>query len=165
MQLNCCSLISKIDVIRLTLIADAGIHILCITETWFKPYHSSDLFKIPNYTLVRLDRTRLSTSGSFIHGGGVACYVREDIIFHETELNFSSLDLEILTLNVLPKEHREYFLSIVYRPPSGNYHVALNKISDIIGSIRNCKKRYSIIIGGDFNIDVSKTRQTPMLKY
>lgn len=135
-QLNCCSIITKIDEIRSTLVADNGIHILCITETWFKPYHSSDSFEIPNYVLVRLDLTRLSLNGSYIHGGGVACYLRDDIIFSELKHSFSGLDIELLTLSLSLQDQRTYFLCITYRPPSGNYHVALSRSSEVINFIR-----------------------------
>lgn len=57
-QLNCYLLINKIDEIRQVLMADSIIEVLCITETWFKPHHSSKLFDIHDYQLIRLDRTR-----------------------------------------------------------------------------------------------------------
>lgn len=135
-QLNCCSLISKIDEIRLTLVSCSEFHILCITESWFKPYHSSELFNIPNYVLVRLDCTRTSRNGAFIHGGGVACYIRDDLIYQELEFNHSTVDLELLTLSLLLPDLRKYYLCIVYRPPSGNYSIAINKLKDVISSLK-----------------------------
>lgn len=163
-QLNCCSLLKKIDGIRQTLIAQSDIHILCITESWFKPHHCSDLLNIPNYSLIRLDRTRTAMNGSFIHGGGVACYIREDVNYQELDLNYSTVDLELLTITILLEDHRKYFLCILYRPPSGNYTVALNKLTDVLTTIREIRNRHSIILGGDFNIGVSKTWITPMLR-
>lgn len=69
-HLNCCSIINKIDELRQVLIKESNVDILCITESWLKPYHDSDLYSIPDYTLYRLDRTRTSRTGSYIHGGG-----------------------------------------------------------------------------------------------
>lgn len=72
-HLNCCSIINKIDEIRQVVIRESNVDILCITESWLKPYHDFELFSFPGYTMYRLDRTRTSRTGALIHGGGIAC--------------------------------------------------------------------------------------------
>lgn len=163
-QLNCCSLINKIDKFRHVLMSDLTIHVLYITETCFKPHHSSDLFAIKDYRLIRLDRTRILTNGQMVHGEGVACYIWNDITVEQLDMNISTVDLEMLTLNFLIQDRRKIFLYIVYCPPSGNYSVAINKLIDVINQIRETRSRHSLIISGDFNIDVSSTKLTPMLR-
>lgn len=147
-QLNCCSIVNKIDVIRHVLMSDLTIHVLCITESWFKPHHSADLFAIDQYHLFRLDRTRTSSTGNFVHGGGVACYIRDDIIVEQPNLNTSTIDLELLTICLLIQDRRKIFLCIIYRPPSGNYNVAINKLTDTVLLIRETQARHSLVIGG-----------------
>lgn len=146
-HLNVCSLISKIDELRHTLIAVSDIDILCITETWLKPHHDSNLFNIPGYVLFRLDRTRISRSGAYIHGGGLACYVKINYTSLMLDLNISSVDLEMLTLSLKLPDQRTFFVSTTYRPPSGNYHVALNKISDVINQLRLNKHGPRLLLG------------------
>lgn len=67
-------------------------------------------------------------------------------------------------INLSLKDQRVYYLCIVYRPPSGNYAVALNKISDLVNNLRQSDKRHTIIIGGDLNIDISLPKKTPSVK-
>lgn len=163
-HLNTCSLVNKIDEIRQTLIGTSSIDILCITETWLKPYHDTQLFEIDNYVLYRLDRTRLSISGSYIHGGGIACYVNNRLASSKTDLDYTSLDIELLIISLRHSSQRPVSLLISYRPPSGNCSVALNKLTDCVTELRLGKGRFSLILCGDLNIDISKSKQTPNVK-
>ena len=47
-------------------------HIICVTESWLTPSIGSSLVNVPEYNLFRSDRTCR-------RGGGVACYVAENI--------------------------------------------------------------------------------------
>lgn len=163
-HLNCYSIINKIDEIRQVLIMESNVDILCITESWLKPYHDSNLFAIPSYTLYRLDRIRTSRTGAYIHGGGIACYVKSYITSCSLDYSHASIDLEQLVISVKLEEQRLYYVCIVYRPPSGNYAVALNKMMDLINNLRMTNKRHSIIIGGDLNIDLSQPKSTPSVR-
>lgn len=66
-HLNAQSLYRKLDEFRY-IFEDSNIDILCVSETWFTPYHSNDLTKVRGYQLFRADRNG--------HGGGVAIYVK-----------------------------------------------------------------------------------------
>lgn len=163
--MNTCSLVNKIDELRLTLLANSDIDVLCITETWLKPHHETALFHIPDYNLFRLDRTRKSRSGAFLHGGGIVCYVKSKITAFELyDNNICSVDLELLSLRLNLCDQRTHFLCIAYRPPSGNYSIALNKITDVVIKIRTPNTRHSTIICGDLNIDLSKPKTTPNVR-
>lgn len=163
-HLNCCSVINKIDEIRQMLVTDSEADIICITKSWLKPYHDSNLFAISNYTLYRLDRTRTSTTGAFIHGGGILCYVKSNLISYSMNLAVATIDLEQLVVSIRLKDQRVYYVCVVYRPPSGNYTVALNKLMDLVNNLRLTKKRHSIIIGGNLNIDLSQPSSTPSVR-
>lgn len=78
-HLNCCSLVHKIDEVRNILIRESDVDVLCISESWLKPHHNDGMFAIPNYTLYRLDRECTSRSGTYIHGGGLAGFVKSHI--------------------------------------------------------------------------------------
>lgn len=78
--------------------------------------------------------------------------------------NFSSLDLELLSLSIKLSDHRTYYICIVYRPPTGNYNVALNKLTDVVSGIRTSRDRHTIIIGVDLNIDLSRPESSPQVK-
>lgn len=116
------------------------------------------MFAIPNYILYRLDRTCTSRSGAFIHGGGLACYVKNSIVSTDLEIYFSTIDLELMVIGVRLSDQRTHFVCIAYRPPSGNYSVALNKLMDVVIILRKNMCRHSIIIGSDLNIDLSKAK-------
>lgn len=160
-HLNYCSIINKIDEIRQSLVIESQADIICITESWLKPYHDSNLFAISNYTLYRLDRTRASTTGAFIHGGGILCYVKSNLISYSMNQAFATIDLEQLVVSIKLNDQRIYYICVVYRPPSGNYVVALNKLTDLVNTLRLTKKRHSIVIGGDLNIDLSQPLSAP----
>lgn len=162
--MNTCSLVNKLDELKLTLVGPSKIDVLCVTESWLKPYHESKLFTIPGYNLYRLDRTRTSRSGAFLHGGGIACYIKSDITAFELDCNHCSSNLELLSLRLNSPDQRTYYLCIAYRPPSGNYNVALDKISNVINSLRVTGSRQTTIVCGDLNIDVSKSKSTPNVR-
>ena len=58
------------------------IHVALVAETWFDCKVNDDLISIDNYTLVRLDRNPVQKR----KGGGVCCYVRNDVKFNVLKL-------------------------------------------------------------------------------
>lgn len=60
---------------------DTKFEYYCFTESWLKPDIDSALFKIEGYALIRNDRSLLSWTGSFVHGGGIICYVKNLLTF------------------------------------------------------------------------------------
>ena len=95
---------------------------------------------IDNYKILRCDRNR--------QGGGVACYVRNDLSYN--------------TLSVFPREAKNIFFEIllpnsnpitvetIYRPPNQrNFLKILNDNMNKIDSVN-----YEIYILGDFNINL-----------
>ena len=54
-HLNVRSLVKKIDQVR-TLLADAPLDVLTLSETWLTQYLSTQLFQLDGYKTFRLDR-------------------------------------------------------------------------------------------------------------
>ena len=108
-HLNVNSLLSKIDEIRdiSNLIKPA---VLGITESKLDSSVTNSEVNINGYSIIRNDRNR--------NGGGVACYVRNDLCFNIKNVFFNSLEhvfFEILLPKVKP-----IAIEIIYRPPNVN---------------------------------------------
>lgn len=161
---NACSLVNKTDEIHQRLLGTLSIDVLCITESWLKPHHDCKLFEIDNYMLYREDHVKVSATGAYIHGGGVVCYVKNSIILTQVITNLSTLDLELLTISLGIPNQCSIYLLIAYRPPSSNYLVALNKLTDCITDLRSNNGRQTTILCGDLNIDWSKPKNSPNIK-
>lgn len=92
-QLNCCSIIRKIDEIRYNLVESSFIEVYCFTESWLKPDNDSKLYEIKNYNMLRVDRTLVPASGNYTHGGGIICFVREDLHYDTLNYSYQTCDL------------------------------------------------------------------------
>lgn len=66
-HINAQSLPKKIDEFRY-FFESSNVDVVCVSETWFTPHHSYNLFHVSDYKLFRRDRIG--------HGGGVAMYVK-----------------------------------------------------------------------------------------
>ena len=97
--------------------------------------------QIDDYKILRCDRNR--------HGGGVACYVRNDL-----SLNIISVfprEIESVFLEILLPNSKAITVGTNYRPPNqSNFLKVLNENMNKIDSISN-----EIYILGDFNINLS----------
>ena len=64
--------------------------------------------EIDGYNILRFDRNR--------HGGGVACYMRNDLSF--TKINYLPHDIETIFIDIFLPKTKPMTLGIVYRPLS-----------------------------------------------
>lgn len=129
-HLNIRSLLSKIDYLRHVLF-NKPINILCLSETWLKPEMPDSLIKIAGYTFIRLDRG-VKTEERIKTGGGIGIYVEQSINFVPALDTWSSTpDIETLSIHLVPHNCRRFFITMCYRPPTGNF----NLFYDIISSI------------------------------
>ena len=138
-HLNVNSLLSKIDEIR-----DIAYHVkpavLGITESKLDGSVSNMEINIDGYSIIRSDRNR--------HGGGVACYIKNDLCFNTKTIFPNSIEhvfFEILIPKVKP-----IAVGIFYRPPNSND--ILNLLSDNFQQIDLKKKEIYLL--GDFNINL-----------
>ena len=107
--MNVNSLLSKIDEIKdiANCIKPA---VLGITESKLDSSVTNMEVNINGYSIIRNDRNR--------HGGGVACYVKNDLCFNTKKIFPNSIEhvfFEILILKVKP-----IAVGIFYRPPNSN---------------------------------------------
>lgn len=147
---------------------DCKFEYYCFTESWLKPDIDSSFFKIDNYTIIRSDRSILSPSGSFIHGGGIICYIKNSMTSEIFDKPYITVDLEMVVIIINRPEQRKLYMIIIYHPPAGNLEAAFNIISETVRKIRLDTSRHTIILLGDFNVDCSpnkdQTRHALLLK-
>ena len=76
------------------------------------------------------------------------------------------MDIEITTLSIRRPHTTKMILILVYRPPNGNIVRAIEYLNDLVKFIPNLDT-IDLVIGGDFNIDFSKSRKdnTKKLKH
>ena len=98
---NCRSLKNKLDLLNHSNEYD----IIIIVETWLKP---KDHFNLKNFNIVRYDRC--ST------GGGLAIFVRNNIIFDLVDLNLDLDSLEILSI-LVNTNLGDVLIATCYRSP------------------------------------------------
>ena len=83
--------------------------VIGITESKLDSSILDSEIKIEGYDVIRCDRNR--------HGGGVACYVKNDICFNQKMDIFSS-DIENILFDILLPNSQSITVGILYRPPS-----------------------------------------------
>ena len=139
-HLNINSLLPKIEVLRI-IAKSTNAMIIGINESKLDESVLEPEIEIDDYKILRCDRNR--------HGGGVACYIRNDwsyIIISVFPSQIESVFFEILLPNSKP-----ITVGTIYRPPNqSNFLEVQNKNMIKIDSISN-----ETYILGDFNINFS----------
>ena len=116
--------------------------VIGISETWL---HSSlpQLFNIPNYRLIRADRTER-------RGGGVAFYVHEKLTFRIRD-DIKLEQAEALFIEVENPEFKNVIIGLIYRPPNTNFDMFYNTFEACLNNLIN-ENKYVYFLG-DFNIN------------
>lgn len=129
--------------------------VVCVTETWLGGAIPDGLVSIPNYSVVRYDRS------SHKRGGGLACFFR-DSTFTSTDFNRhrnlwkSNSDIELQLFEFKVRNIRKMILLNVYRPPAGTADSFLNTLSETLQSIEHLDE-YEIFVLGDCNLPYNCT--------
>lgn len=141
LHLNVRSARNKSDELGI-LLSDFGFSfdVIMLTETWFT--QNSDVLDFDNYATFYLNRCSR-------RGGGVAMYIKK-----ETQCNLMT-DITTMTENYesLCVQLGNTVLAVMYRPPSGDssaFFGFLERLFRLVG-----ENGYSLILGGDFNIDMN----------
>lgn len=131
------------------------IHIICLSEHWLKS-NEVDFSNPSEYTLgSSFCRSDFKRGGSliFVNNYFLSCFTELDVTFLCQELHFEisaiiSLKLKLIVLSV-------------YRSPDGSPAIFLDKL-DILFNFLSQWLDYTVVIGGDFNIefDVTKDKRT-----
>ena len=147
-HLNINSLLSKIDELR-AIAKKSRAAVIGITESKLDESVTDEEINIDGYELIRSDRNR--------HGGGVACYIRNDISFNPRG-NFSS-EVENIFLDMLLPKTKPILIGILYRPPDQSKF--LDKLSTAISETDNFDAQ-KVYILGDLNINlINNQKHTP----
>ena len=109
MHLNINSLLSKIDEVR-DIIIKTKPTIFGVSESKLDDTDSDNEIHIDGYVIIRSDRNR--------HGGGVACYIKEDICFNVNPI--LSKEIEGVLFDILLPKTRSITVGVFYRPPDQN---------------------------------------------
>jgi hypothetical protein len=141
---NATSLANKWDEFKLALDYHNRPHIVMVSETWF---NIRTLKEVNGYQLFAKDREQ-------IKGGGVAIYVRDDLIC--SELNLSMVRNGKLVEQVwcsvnLNKER--VIVGCIYRPPTARREssIAINECIKKAKRLVDADSITSLLIAGDFN--------------
>ena len=157
---NARSISNKLDNFKIT-IGNSYNKVFCITESWLKPNMDSSFLEIEGFKTFRNDRQLLNRNGFLKRGGGILIYALSDLDtrpISDESLNFSDQNIELLTIQIILPFTRPLYILTVYRPPTGNIELFIEKIQQICDQL---PKRHlcDIVIGGDFNINFAKANK------
>ena len=145
-HLNINSVLPKIDELRL-IASETNCAVISISETKLDETVQDEEISVQGYNLIRKDRCR--------NGGGVACYIRNDIHFNIREELTD--EMESIFFDILLPKSKPILIGVIYRPP--NQLNFLNNFSHKLNSIFNIKIQEMYILG-DINID----KKSPLAK-
>ena len=142
-----------------------------LTETWLRDHNEAEL-KIENYKIYRSDRVRKKKSERGRDSGGVAIYLRDDLVTTAKEvLKFSTGVIEVLGVHV---KSLNLVIIVVYRQPDdqvGGHRSTHKEFKTALGEIKKCLESLpspspDVIMCGDFNMphvnwpDATPTKKT-----
>ena len=139
-HLNINSLLSKIDELR-AIAKKSRATVIGITESKLDETVLDGEINIDGYELIRSDRNR--------HGGGVACYIINDVSFN-VRGNFSN-EIENIFFDMLLPKTKPILIGILNRPPDQSKF--LDKLSTAISETKNFDDQ-EVYILGDLNINL-----------
>ena len=152
-HLNINSLKSKFVEIE-ELLHDKIVDLLFISETKLDATFRNSIFDSKGYKLERADRN--------VHGGGIACYIRNDIPSRR-RTDLESTALESIVYEVTLNKTKWCFICS-YRPPGSDENVYLDILGRLIDKCISLYDRYAII--GDLNLDLSsETKGKPLKEF
>ena len=147
-HLNINSVLSKIEELRVVA-RKSKAAIIGVTESKLDATILDGEVNIDGYEVIRSDRNR--------HGGGVACYVRNDISFN-VRSDFSD-EIENIVFNILLPKTKPILVGILYRPPDQSKF--LDKLSTAISKSNTFDNQEAYILG-DLNIYlINKQKHIP----
>ena len=138
MHLNINGLLNKIDELRY-IARSSNAAVIGITETKLGNTVYDSEVTVDGYNIVRNDRNR--------NGGGVACYIRNNICFNRK--NCLSDNIENIFIDLLFPKTKPISVGIIYKPPSQSQF-----LQQIITEFEALDLDNEIYVLGDFNINL-----------
>ena len=139
LHLNVNSLLPKIDELRY-IVKKSNAAIIGITESKLDDSIMDCEIGISGYDLLRCDKNR--------NGGGVACYIRQNICYNTKDI-FAS-PIENIFLDILLPKTKPFSVGILYRPP--NQYKFIEDLCDNFSKL--CPESTDLFILGDMNINI-----------
>lgn len=142
-HLNVCSVINKIEELRLLLKHHKGIHLLAGTESHLTSRTLDAEIEFHGYNLFRADR-----KGTGSTGGGILVYLDDSIsAIRKSDLERDSV--ESIWIEVLLPKAKGVLIGTVYRPPVGSVYLEsqFNTVFDEILSCVASENKEAIIMG------------------
>ena len=138
--------IEKVDELQV-IVEEYDIALACVTETWFRDYMDDDSLAIEDFSLERKDRFDR-------RGGGVACYVRNDLVYIRLR-DLEDEELEVLWIKVMPKRLPRKFSCILVGCLYYTHQTEFLQMRDhVILSIDTVTRKHPecwVVLTGDFN--------------
>ena len=139
-----------------TVLNESKIDVTGLNETRPESRVPDSVINIENYQIYRKDRNTA--------GGGVAVYVRE-ILPHFQRLDIIDLDLELIVIEITPKNAKSFVILSWYRPPTDNQDSkSFDNLEGILRKFDSEDKE--VILVGDTKCDLKShsDRNTKRLK-
>ncbi len=150
LNLNIRSIANKFDTFKHLLNSlNHDFSIISLTETWLND-QNSETFNLGNYNFVCSNRSNRK-------GGGVGFYVSNNLNYKlRTDLDiYQEGIVESIFIEIISTKTKNIIIGSIYRPPTGDFEIFENKLSEILSKIDKTNK--TIYLTGDFNIDLLKS--------
>ena len=149
LHLNINSLLPKIDELRhIARLTNAAV--IGISESKLDDSVLTSEIQIDEYDLLRCDRNR--------HGGGVACYIRNDLIYNVQ--SYFPKDVENIFFELLFPNTKPIVVGTIYRPP--NQTNVMEIFNENLSKVDTNNVETYIL--GDFNINLWQNGHNSFLK-
>ncbi|XP_064625952.1 uncharacterized protein LOC135486782 [Lineus longissimus] len=125
--------------------------VLCLTETWLQT-EPPDALHLPNLILYYNNRSTSYAENSPFYQkqrGGVAVYVKENLLSQQLDLGVTNL--EYLALQIC-KEQTTFLVIVIYRPPSYQSAPFCQVLQRMLQATDSISTDH-VVITGDFNED------------
>lgn len=147
LHINPGSLSNHLDELR-GLINGTDLHVIAVSETWFKPKHNDNLLAIHGFNLLRHDRKNK-------RGGGVALYIKKDLSHRIIRKSHPNAISEFLIVELSNGLDTKLAFGVIYNPPPNT------NIEHLKTALLETTGRYPhALFIGDFNINFSDNAST-----
>ena len=163
LSLNCQSINAKIDQLKIKLKQWKNLNckysVICLQETWLSDNSDTSLIQIDNYTLISKGKT-CSTHG------GLLIYLHNTYRYKTISTNIKSDIWEGQFISVTTQQtNNKITIGNIYRPPrdiNENYQKFIDEFTKVLTELKGSKGE--VVIAGDYNIDLLKIGNRPMIK-
>ena len=164
LSLNCQSLQAKYNQLILFLenirLRKIIIDAICLQETWLGENSDMSLLQIPNYS-------RISQNKHCSEHGGLMIYLHEKYQYEIYNISQSSVWEGMLVKVICNRNGKYLYLANIYRPPKDNLsnniiQQFIDELSIILNDLNHTNS--TLIISGDFNIDLLKIPHRPIFR-